>query len=167
MGVGTGQLRGESDANIDAGLEPAWACERILAATACGLDEVCVCAPHGCARSVCSTPRLCSLRAPSAVHTCPYRLLCTRCPYRTCHHTAYVPHCRLPPRRTYTLLTDGGGWPTVLPALQVWIARPKELVLAYLNQYLPTRAKRQLEKMAKGMMQATLATTVGKDQKVA
>ena len=30
-----GVLRGDTDANIEAGLEPAWVCERILAAAAC------------------------------------------------------------------------------------------------------------------------------------
>ena len=36
-----GVLRGESDANIDGGLTPAFVCERILAAAACDVDEVC------------------------------------------------------------------------------------------------------------------------------
>eukprot|EP00310_Coccolithus_braarudii_P019133 CAMPEP_0183340702 /NCGR_PEP_ID=MMETSP0164_2-20130417/7161_1 /TAXON_ID=221442 /ORGANISM="Coccolithus pelagicus ssp braarudi, Strain PLY182g" /LENGTH=353 /DNA_ID=CAMNT_0025510877 /DNA_START=10 /DNA_END=1071 /DNA_ORIENTATION=+ len=34
-----GQLRGDTDANIEAGLDPSWVCERALAAAACGLFE--------------------------------------------------------------------------------------------------------------------------------
>ena len=34
-----GQLRGQSDNNIEAGLDPAWVCERILAAALNDVDE--------------------------------------------------------------------------------------------------------------------------------
>lgn len=37
--VGDGSARGESDVNIESGLDPSWACERILAAAASGVDE--------------------------------------------------------------------------------------------------------------------------------
>lgn len=41
-----GNVRGDTDANIEAGLDPHWTCARILAAVACGVEEVWIAKPY-------------------------------------------------------------------------------------------------------------------------